>query len=90
MTSGKVGGFWDDQQCSEESAFLCEKARPDISPPTKAPTPPPSQGCADSWTALPHFRNCYKVKLHYLGWYFYIDEIIQSEWLLNKRLVKYI
>uniref|UniRef100_A0A3Q2Q8K9 C-type lectin domain-containing protein n=1 Tax=Fundulus heteroclitus TaxID=8078 RepID=A0A3Q2Q8K9_FUNHE len=42
-------------------AFVCEKARPDITPPTKAPTPPPSQGCADGWTALPHFRNCYKV-----------------------------
>lgn len=61
MTAGPIGGFWDDKQCSEEYAFICEKARPDITPPTQAPTPPPSQGCADGWTALPHFRQCYKV-----------------------------
>ncbi|XP_055010163.1 macrophage mannose receptor 1 [Boleophthalmus pectinirostris] len=67
MTSGQIGGFWDDKQCSETFAFICEKARPDISPPTKAPTPPPSQGCADGWTALPHFRNCYKL-FHNVEW----------------------
>uniref|UniRef100_A0A096MA02 C-type lectin domain-containing protein n=1 Tax=Poecilia formosa TaxID=48698 RepID=A0A096MA02_POEFO len=61
MTTGQIGGFWDDKQCSEKHAFICEKTRPDITPPTKAPTPPPSQGCADGWTALPHFRNCYRV-----------------------------
>lgn len=61
MTSGQVGGFWDDKQCSEKYAFICEKERTDISPPTQAPTPPPSQGCASGWTALPHFRHCYKV-----------------------------
>lgn len=62
MTSGKVGGFWDDKQCADKYKFMCEKFRPDISPPTEAPTPPPSQGCADGWTAKPHFRNCYRVK----------------------------
>lgn len=61
MTTGQIGGFWDDKQCSDLNAFVCEKPRPDITPPTKAPTPPPAQGCADGWTALPHFRNCYKV-----------------------------
>ncbi|KAM7392700.1 hypothetical protein PAMA_007697 [Pampus argenteus] len=61
MTSGQIGGFWDDKQCSEEYNFICEKPRPDITPPTKAPTPPPAQGCADGWTAQAHFRNCYKL-----------------------------
>ncbi|KAM8872531.1 uncharacterized protein ACB058_004460 isoform 1-T1 [Synchiropus picturatus] len=67
MTTGAVGGFWDDKECSEKFAFICEKHRPDISPPTKAPTPPPSQGCADTWTAKPHFRNCYKL-FHKVDW----------------------
>lgn len=62
MTTGPIGGFWDDKECLEKHAFVCEKPRPDITPPTKAPTFPPSQGCATSWTALPHFRNCFKVK----------------------------
>lgn len=62
MTSGQVGGFWDDKPCTDKYKFMCEKFRPDISPPTEAPTPPPSQGCADGWTAKPHFRNCYRVK----------------------------
>lgn len=61
MTTGQIGGFWDDKQCAERHAFVCEKPRPDITPPPKPPTPPPSQGCADGWTALPHFRNCYRV-----------------------------
>lgn len=61
MTSGQTGGFWDDKECLEKFAFICEKPRPDITPPTKAPTPPPSQGCAEGWTAQPHFRNCFKV-----------------------------
>lgn len=61
MTTGQIGGFWDDKQCLEKYAFICEKPRPDITPPTKAPTPPPSQGCADGWTAQSHFRYCYKV-----------------------------
>ncbi|KAA8584470.1 hypothetical protein FQN60_008255 [Etheostoma spectabile] len=67
MTTGQIGGFWDDQQCLEKHAFVCEKPRPDITPPTKPPTPPPAQGCADSWTALPHFRNCYKL-FHNVDW----------------------
>lgn len=61
MTAGQIGGFWDDKSCLEKYGFFCEKPRPDITPPTKAPTPPPAQGCADGWTALPHLRNCYKV-----------------------------
>nr|XP_040053507.1 macrophage mannose receptor 1 [Gasterosteus aculeatus aculeatus] len=61
MTTGQIGGFWDDKQCAERHAFVCEKPRPDITPPPKPPTPPPSQGCADGWTALPHFRNCYRL-----------------------------
>ncbi|KAM8828848.1 secretory phospholipase A2 receptor isoform 3-T3 [Spinachia spinachia] len=59
MTTGQIGGFWDDQQCSEKHAFVCEKPRPDITPPPNPPTPP--QGCADGWTALPHFRNCFRL-----------------------------
>uniref|UniRef100_A0A665UEP1 C-type lectin domain-containing protein n=1 Tax=Echeneis naucrates TaxID=173247 RepID=A0A665UEP1_ECHNA len=43
MTTGQVGGFWDDKQCSEEYAFICEKSRPDITPPTNPPTPPPEE-----------------------------------------------
>lgn len=66
MTSGQVGGFWDDKPCADKYKFLCEKFRPDISPPTEAPTPPPSQGCAEGWTAKPHFRNCYRVKIQQL------------------------
>ncbi|CAL9682123.1 unnamed protein product [Knipowitschia caucasica] len=67
MTSGQVGGFWDDKQCSEKFNFICEKERPDISPPTKPPTPPPAQGCANGWTAQPHFRNCYRL-FHDVDW----------------------
>ncbi|XP_061732556.1 macrophage mannose receptor 1 isoform X2 [Nerophis ophidion] len=67
MTSGQVGGFWDDKQCSEKFAFICEKPRPDITPPTKPPTPPPAQDCADGWTSLPHFSNCYKL-FHNVDW----------------------
>lgn len=61
MTTGLIGGFWDDKQCLDNNAFICEKPRPDITPPTKAPTPPDAHGCYESWTALPHFRNCYRV-----------------------------
>ncbi|TNM92320.1 hypothetical protein fugu_019332 [Takifugu bimaculatus] len=67
MAADKIGAFWDDKQCSEKFFFFCEKSRPDITPPTKAPTPPPSQGCADGWTAQPHFRNCYKL-FHNVDW----------------------
>ncbi|KAG7499177.1 macrophage mannose receptor 1-like [Solea senegalensis] len=67
MTTGQVGGFWDDKQCSEKYAFVCEKFRPDISPPTGPPTPPPAQGCAEGWTALPHYRNCYRL-FHNVDW----------------------
>lgn len=71
MTSGQIGGFWDDKQCTNEYAFICEKPRPDITPPTTTPTLPPAHGCADGWTALPHFRHCYRVgegpRLHGCG-----------------------
>ncbi|XP_029941424.1 macrophage mannose receptor 1-like [Salarias fasciatus] len=67
MTAGSAGGFWDDRQCSKKFAFICEKPRPDIGPPTAGPTPPPAQGCAAGWTALPHFRNCYKL-FHNVDW----------------------
>ncbi|XP_047200502.1 macrophage mannose receptor 1 [Hippoglossus stenolepis] len=67
MTTGQIGGFWDDKQCSEKFAFICERPRPDITPPTRPPTPPPAQGCAQGWTALPHFRNCYRL-FHNVDW----------------------
>ncbi|XP_026210056.1 LOW QUALITY PROTEIN: macrophage mannose receptor 1 [Anabas testudineus] len=68
MTTGQVGGFWDDKQCLDKYSFICEKARPDITPPTKAPTPPPPpHGCADGWTGQSHFRNCYKL-FHNVDW----------------------
>ncbi|KAJ7986772.1 hypothetical protein DPEC_G00331850 [Dallia pectoralis] len=61
MTTGPMGGFWDDKSCNDEYPFVCEVPRPDITPPTPPPTPPPAQGCFDGWTAEPHFRNCYKL-----------------------------
>ncbi|XP_049459415.1 macrophage mannose receptor 1 [Epinephelus fuscoguttatus] len=67
MTTGPIGGFWDDKQCSEKHAFVCEKPRPDISPPTKPPTPPPVTGCTEGWTGQPHFRYCYKL-FHKVDW----------------------
>ncbi|XP_056147018.1 macrophage mannose receptor 1 [Lampris incognitus] len=60
MSTATVGGFWDDKSCLEQSSFICEKHRPDISPPPKPPTPP-GHGCADGWGGLPYFRNCYKL-----------------------------
>ncbi|KAM3599721.1 uncharacterized protein V6R79_010309 [Siganus canaliculatus] len=67
MTAGQGGGFWDDKPCSETHNFICEKHRSDISPPTQAPTPPPSQGCAEGWTALAHFRYCFRL-FHNVDW----------------------
>nr|XP_020476711.1 macrophage mannose receptor 1-like isoform X2 [Monopterus albus] len=67
MTTGQIGGFWDDKQCSEKYLFICEKPRPDITPPTKPPTPPSSHGCATGWSGLSHFRNCYKL-FHNVDW----------------------
>ncbi|XP_076014518.1 uncharacterized protein LOC143007034 [Genypterus blacodes] len=67
MTSGAVGGFWDDKLCSEKFKFVCEKPRPDITPPTTAPPPPTVMGCTDGWTALPYFRNCYRL-FHNMAW----------------------
>ncbi|XP_061589669.1 macrophage mannose receptor 1 [Cololabis saira] len=67
MTTGRIGGFWDDQRCLDEHAFVCEKVRPDITPPTKAPTPPPSPDCASGWSAPRHFRNCYRL-FHKVDW----------------------
>ncbi|KAL0965897.1 hypothetical protein UPYG_G00287390 [Umbra pygmaea] len=61
MTTSPTGGFWDDKSCTDAYPFVCEVPRPDITPPTPAPTPPISQGCADGWTAESHFRNCYKL-----------------------------
>ncbi|KAK2888177.1 uncharacterized protein [Channa argus] len=68
MTTGQIGGFWDDKQCLDEYSFICEKARPDITPPTKRPTPPPAHDCAKGWTSMPHFINCYKL-FHNVEWY---------------------
>ncbi|XP_026154124.1 macrophage mannose receptor 1 isoform X2 [Mastacembelus armatus] len=67
MTTGQIGGFWDDKQCSEKHAFICEKPRPDITPPTTPPIPPPAKGCAVGWTSKPGFRNCYKL-FHDVDW----------------------
>ncbi|KAF7653995.1 hypothetical protein LDENG_00075190, partial [Lucifuga dentata] len=67
MTTGAVGGFWDDKPCEEKHNFICEKSRPDITPPTTGPTPPPAHGCTDGWSALPHFRNCYRL-FHNVDW----------------------
>ncbi|CAJ1070748.1 macrophage mannose receptor 1 [Xyrichtys novacula] len=67
MATGAVGGFWDDKQCSEKFSFICEKPRPDITPPPKPPTPPPAEGCAAGWTAKPHFRYCYRL-FHEVSW----------------------
>ncbi|XP_072570731.1 uncharacterized protein [Paramormyrops kingsleyae] len=61
MTAGPGGGFWDDKGCSESFSFVCEKVRNGISPPTRVPTPPPTQGCEPGWTAEPAFRNCYRL-----------------------------
>ncbi|KAG7266657.1 hypothetical protein CRUP_028374, partial [Coryphaenoides rupestris] len=62
MTTGAVGGFWNDKSCLEEFSFVCEKPRPDITPPTKAPTPPPSPDCGDSsWTSKSDFKFCYRL-----------------------------
>ncbi|CAL8384873.1 unnamed protein product [Gadus morhua 'NCC'] len=61
MTTGAIGGFWDDKSCLEPFSFVCERPRPDITPPTKPPTPPPAGGCSDSWTSKSHFRHCYRL-----------------------------
>ncbi|KAK0140766.1 Macrophage mannose receptor 1 [Merluccius polli] len=61
MTTATVGGFWDDKPCLEKFSFVCEKPRPDITPPTPPPTPPPAGGCVDTWTSLAHFRFCYRL-----------------------------
>ncbi|XP_042365609.1 macrophage mannose receptor 1 [Plectropomus leopardus] len=67
MTTGQIGGFWDDKPCLEKHAFVCEKPRPDITPPTKPPTPSPVPGCTEGWIAKPHFRHCYKL-FHNVDW----------------------
>ncbi|XP_041666073.1 macrophage mannose receptor 1 [Cheilinus undulatus] len=67
MTTGAVGGFWDDKPCTEKYSFICEKPRPDITPPPKPPTAPPAQGCAVDWTSQPHFRHCFKL-FHNVKW----------------------
>lgn len=64
MTTGAIGGFWDDKPCSEQFYFVCEKRRPDISPPTEAPTPEPSHHCAEGWAALLRQRSCYRVCIY--------------------------
>ncbi|KAM4634074.1 macrophage mannose receptor 1 [Polymixia lowei] len=61
MNADTVGSFWDDVPCSEQSSFICEKFRPDITPAPPPKTPPVPQGCSDGWTGLPHFRNCYRL-----------------------------
>ncbi|KAL4617320.1 macrophage mannose receptor 1-like [Arapaima gigas] len=61
MTSGPIGGFWDDKACEGSFPFVCEKARDGISPPTRVPTAPPSQGCDPGWSSETGFRHCYKI-----------------------------
>ncbi|XP_062410864.1 macrophage mannose receptor 1-like [Sardina pilchardus] len=61
MTTAPIAGFWKNEDCTEARPFICEKARNGLSPPTRAPTPPPVGGCADGWTGQPHFRNCYRL-----------------------------
>ncbi|KAL2099694.1 hypothetical protein ACEWY4_004088 [Coilia grayii] len=61
MTTAPIAGFWNNKPCTESHPFICEKTRDGLSPPTKAPTPPPVADCAKGWTGQPHFQNCYKL-----------------------------
>ncbi|XP_007252805.3 macrophage mannose receptor 1 [Astyanax mexicanus] len=61
MTTKPTAGFWVNRNCDQSHPFICEIPRDGISPPTKAPTPPPATGCATGWTSLPHFRQCYRL-----------------------------
>ncbi|XP_035247102.1 macrophage mannose receptor 1 [Anguilla anguilla] len=61
MTTGPTGGFWDDKACQESFPFICEGQRDGLSPPTRAPTPEPTQDCDPGWISKRHFRNCYKI-----------------------------
>ncbi|KAJ8338949.1 hypothetical protein SKAU_G00357350 [Synaphobranchus kaupii] len=72
MTTGAVGGFWDDKACEESFPFVCEGERDGISPPTRAPTPEPVHGCEPGWSAETHFRNCYK--------FFMMDHSKKKSW----------
>ncbi|XP_062868150.1 macrophage mannose receptor 1 [Trichomycterus rosablanca] len=61
MTTSPIAGFWKNGECELSHPFICEAARNGITPPTRPPTPPPDPSCAEGWTALRHFRQCYKL-----------------------------
>lgn len=72
MSTSPLAGFWNNAPCTESHPFICEVPRTDISPPTRAPTPPPAQGCTDGWTSLPNFRQCYRL--------FTVDYPLKKSW----------
>lgn len=63
MTTTPLAGFWKNKECEESFPFVCEAPRNGVAPPTRPPTPPPAAGCESGWTAEPHFRNCYRVRI---------------------------
>ncbi|XP_037401968.1 macrophage mannose receptor 1-like [Pygocentrus nattereri] len=72
MTTSSTPGFWGNRNCEESHSFICEIPRDGISPPTKAPTPPPVTGCAAGWTGQAHFRFCYRL--------FTVDYAYKKSW----------
>ncbi|XP_026880092.2 macrophage mannose receptor 1 [Electrophorus electricus] len=72
MTTKPIAGFWTNRQCEESHPFICELPRDGMSPPTRAPTPPPVQGCAPGWSGKSHYRQCYRL--------FTVDYVHKKSW----------